>query len=115
MALEEVRMSSASPESLFGDLSFPREEYDGRVARLRTEMEWHGLDCLLLTDDRTTTYLTAFGDVAPIGSRARPRLLVLGRTGPPAFFVHASTLVCVAEMSWIDGLQPYDDLTAAPV
>jgi Xaa-Pro aminopeptidase len=101
--------------SPFGPLSFPAAEYAARLAHLRGAMEGHGLDCLLLGDDRTTTYLTGFGDVVPIGSRARPRVLVVGRHGEPAFFVHASTRVCVAEMTWLAAVDTYDDLTAAPV
>jgi Xaa-Pro aminopeptidase len=74
-----------------------------------------GLDALVLSDDRHTWYTTGFGDVGPIGSAARPRILVLPAAGPPAFFVHHSTRVAVSEMSAVPDVRSYRGLGTAPV
>ena len=74
-----------------------------------------GLDAVVLTDDRLTWWLTGFGDVAPIGSAARPRVLVLPTAGEPVFVVHRSTVRCVVEMSAVVDVRGYQSLGGAPV
>jgi Xaa-Pro dipeptidase len=94
---------------------FDDAEYAARNAGLRAAMAAFDLDALVLSDDRHTWYATGFGDVAPIGSAARPRILVVLADGPAAFFVHHSTRVAVAEMSAVPDVRTYRGLAAAPM
>jgi Xaa-Pro aminopeptidase len=96
-------------------IRFDDAEYAERLARLREAMAVEELDALVLSDDRVTWWLTGFGDVAPMGSAARPRVLVLPREEEPAFFVHRSTLRCVLEMSAVGDVRGYEELGPAPV
>jgi Xaa-Pro aminopeptidase len=96
-------------------LRFEDDEYVARLARLRRAMALHGLDAVVLSDDRLTWYLSGFGDVGPIGSPARPRVLVVTSMGEPAFFVHRSTRRCVEEMSAVADVRTYRALGAAPI
>jgi Xaa-Pro aminopeptidase len=94
---------------------FEDAEYAARLERLRAGMRADGLDALVLSDDRHTWYLTGFGDVGPIGSLARPRVLVVPLEGEPCFFVHRSTRTTVAEMSAVPDVRTYAELGHAPV
>jgi Xaa-Pro dipeptidase len=94
---------------------FDASEYAERHKRLRAAMAALELDALVLSDDRHTWYATGFGDVGPIGSAARPRVLVMPAAGPPAFFVHHSTRVTVSEMSAVPDVRTYRGLGTAPV
>ena len=86
-----------------------------REQRLRAAMAVHGLDALVLSDDRHTWYATGFGDVGPIGSAARPRILVIPAEGAAAFYVHHSTGSRSAEMSFVRDVRTYRELAAAPM
>jgi Xaa-Pro aminopeptidase len=103
------------PELDWPGVRFSDAEYGDRLARFQVALGAMSLDGAVIADERTTWYLTGFGDVAPIGSRARPRILVVGRAGEPTFFVHESTAVTVREMTWIDDVRPYEPLGGAPV
>jgi Xaa-Pro aminopeptidase len=94
---------------------FDDAEYAQRHERLQAAMAAFDLDALVLSDDRHTWYATGFGDIGPIGSAARPRILVLPATGPPVFFVHHSTRVAVGEMSAVPDVRTYRGLGTAPV
>jgi Xaa-Pro dipeptidase len=94
---------------------FDDGEYAERERRLRAAMTASGLDGLVLTDDRHTWYATGFGDIAPTGSAARPRILVVPAAGPAAFFVHHSTRVTVSEMSAVPDVRTYRELGRAPM
>jgi Xaa-Pro aminopeptidase len=96
-------------------LRFEDAEYRDRIARFRDAMAQSDLDVAVLGDERTTWYLTGFGSTAQIGSRARPRILVVGREGQPTFFVHESTAVTVGEMCWFDDVRAYEQLGGAPI
>ena len=87
-------------------IRFDEAEYAERERRLRAAMAAHELDALVLSDDRHTWYATGFGDVGPIGSAARPRILVIPAAGDPAFYVHHSTRTTVAEMSFVPDVAP---------
>ena len=94
---------------------FPDAEYAQRLARLGEAMTARALDAVVLSDDRLTWWLTGFGDVAPTGSAARPRVLVVPAAGAPAFFVHRSAELCVREMSAVADIRTYRPLGGAPV
>jgi Xaa-Pro dipeptidase len=96
-------------------IRFDDGEYAEREQRLRVAMAAHGLDALVLSDDRHTWYATGFGDIGPIGSAARPRILVIPAHGAPAFYVHHSTRTTVAEMSAVADVRTYRELAAAPM
>ncbi len=96
------------------DLHFPAEEFRGRLDRARVLMDEYGFDGLFLTDDRTAVYYAGFGDLGPMGSRARPRFVFLPRQGNPVFLVHQSTVITAREMSWIEDVRGYEPL-ACPV
>jgi Xaa-Pro aminopeptidase len=102
-------------EETWPGLRFPDEEYAERNRRFRSALAAAELDAVVLSDDRVTWWLTGFGDVAPIGSAARPRILVLPAGSEPAFFVHRSTLRCVVEMSAVPDVRGHAALGAAPV
>lgn len=97
----QARLISSSPEdqqreALWPAVRFSDGEYRERHRRLgellsRTEVG------AVITDERTTWYLTGFGTSAPIGSRARPRVLIAGGDGL-TFLVHRSTRRSVEEM-----------------
>ena len=93
---------------------FDDAEYAQRHERLRAAMAAFDLDALVLSDDRHTWYATGFGDIGPIGSAARPRILVVPAEGPPVFFVHHSTRVTVSEMSAVPDVRTYRGLGTAP-
>ncbi len=96
----------------FHDLYFPTDEYEARLARSRALMDEYGFDALFLTDDRTTFYYGSFGNLNPMGSRARPRFLVLPRNGDPVQLCHQSTMVTVGEMTWIADVRGYAPLAS---
>jgi Xaa-Pro dipeptidase len=96
-------------------IRFEDAEYAARHARLCEAASAADLDAVVLSDDRVTWYLTGFGDVGPIGSAARPRVLVVPVKGDPAFFVHRSTTRCVQEMSAVRDVRGYRPLGCAPV
>jgi Xaa-Pro dipeptidase len=96
-------------------IRFDEAEYAERERRLRAAMTAHELDALVLSDDRHTWYATGFGDVGPIGSAARPRILVIPAAGAPAFYVHHSTRTTVAEMSFVADVRTYRELATAPM
>lgn len=77
---------------------FDDHDYSARLERWSAATAEAGLDALLISDERTTWLLTGFGTTAPIGSTARPRVLLLDPGGAHTFFVHESTMRCVAEM-----------------
>lgn len=97
------------------DVRFADGEYRARLARLQEQLARHGADAAVIADERTTWYLTGFGDATPIGSRARPRVLVVPVEGEPTFFVHESTGVTVREMAWFADVRGYEPLGEAPV
>ena len=86
-------MTTAWPGVRFAD-----DEYLARLDRWTAAVASAGLDALLLSDERTTWYLTGFGATEPMGSTARPRVLLLTADGARTFFVHESTVRCVEEM-----------------
>jgi Xaa-Pro dipeptidase len=95
-------------------LRFADAEIGDRLARLRAAMAQAGLDALVLSEERTTWYATGFGAANPIGSLARPRVLVLGPDSAQ-FLVHRSTARCVTEMAHPDvEVAGYEPL-AAPI
>ncbi len=94
---------------------FPDAEYAARIARVRVAMTGEGLDAVVLSDDRLTWWLTGFGDIGPMGSASRPRVLVVPAAGEPAFFVHRSTELCVREMSAVADVRTYRPLGGAPL
>jgi Xaa-Pro aminopeptidase len=104
-----------SREAFWCYVRFPDEEYERRLARLREAMAAEAVDAVVLSDDRLTWYFTGFGDVGPIGSPARPRVLCVPAVGEPAFFVHRSTELCVQEMSAVADVRSYRPLGPAPV
>lgn len=95
-------------------IRFADVEYVERHERLGASMKAFGLDAMVLSDDRNTWYATGFGSVAPMGSAARPRVLVVPVEGPPVFYVHHSTRVAVDEMSAVRDVRTYHDLGTAP-
>lgn len=99
----------------FQDIIFSEEEYKLRMEKSRKLMKKQGLDCLVVSEDRMTWYFSGFGAVSPIGSMARPRILVISLTEGPVFYVHRSTVTCVQEMVWFDNVVGYSDMTRAPV
>jgi Xaa-Pro dipeptidase len=101
--------------TLWPGVRFSDAEYRTRVARVQEELVNARVDAAVIADERTTWYLTGFGDTAPIGSRARPRALVLPAQGEPTFFVHESTGVTVREMVWFDDVRGYEPVGGAPV
>lgn len=105
----------ADPATQWSGIRFADGEYRDRCARLRDRLARHGADAAVIADERTTWYLTGFGDAVPIGSRARPRTLVVPREGEPTFFVHESTGVTVSEMAWFGDVRGYEPLGGAPV
>lgn len=100
---------------LFKHIRFPDSEYEQRLKRTQKLMGQYGFDSMVLTDDRHTWYFTGFGDTHPIGSKARPRILLIPADGEPVFLVHRSTEVTVREMTWFDDIRTYSDLTQAPI
>lgn len=78
-------------------LRFTDDEHVARLAALRAGMRRRGIDALVLSEERTTWYATGFGAAGPMGSLARPRVLVLGQDSA-RFFVHRSTVRTVEEM-----------------
>lgn len=99
---------------MFNQLRFTDDEYQHRLARIQREMSAQAMDALLLTDDRHTWYFSGFGDAHPMGSRARPRILLIPAAGDPVFIVHRSTEVAVREMIWFSDVRTYRDLTRGP-
>jgi Xaa-Pro aminopeptidase len=77
-------------------------------------MDEHQFEALFLTDDRTAFYYGGFGNLNPMGSRARPRFLFIPRSGKPVQLCHQSTMVTVGEMTWIEDVRGYTPL-ACPV
>ena len=94
---------------------FDDDEYRSRLHRLQRSLSSAGIEVAVIADERTTWYLTGFGDVRPIGSRARPRVVVVASEGEPTFFVHESTGVTVREMAWFDDVRTYESLGGAPL
>lgn len=94
---------------------FADAEYRARLARFQQHLASAGIDVAVIADERTTWYLTGFGDVRPIGSRARPRIVVVAPDSEPTFFVHDSTGVTVREMAWFDDVRVYESLGGAPL
>jgi Xaa-Pro aminopeptidase len=84
--------------SFWPGIRFGDEEHAARLARWTSAVADAGLDALVVSDERTTWHLTGFGTTAPLGSTARPRVLLLAADGSATFFVHESTARCVAEM-----------------
>jgi Xaa-Pro dipeptidase len=84
---------------LWPEIRFDDDEYADRLARMQDTIGHAGLDALLVSDERTTWYLTGFGADEPIGSTARPRIVVVFADGPATFLVHRSTERCVREMA----------------
>lgn len=103
------------PESLWRGIRFSDGEYADRVRRFKAALIREKLDVAVLSDERTTWYLSGFGDVVRIGSRARPRVLVVPVDGDPVFFVHESTAVTVREMVWFEDIRTYAELGGAPI
>lgn len=101
--------------SAWPGIRFADHEYVARLERWTARVAEAGLDALLISDERTTWHLTGFGTTAPLGSTARPRVLLLTPGGSATFLVHESTARCVSEMiaPGID-VVGYPDL-AAPV
>src|SRR5262245_25348065 len=114
-------MTSMTDESIaaragwWPGVRFSDEEYALRLARLQQALADEDVDAAILADERVTWFLTGFGDVAPIGSRARPRVIVMPAVGEPTFFVHESTAVTVREMVWFEDVRTYSTLGQAPV
>ena len=94
---------------------FEDDEYRARFKRLRDQLVRRSLDAAVIADERTTWYFSGFGDSVQIGSKSRPRLLVLPVSGSPCAFVHSSTVTTVREMVWFDDVRGYDELRSAPV
>jgi Xaa-Pro dipeptidase len=91
-------MTRRHDECEWPDVRFADAEYAARLAALRREMRSADLDALVLSEERTTWYATGFGTINPIGSLARPRVLVLGADSA-RFYVHRSTARTVEEMA----------------
>ena len=100
---------------MFSQVLFARDEYVKRLERAREIMRQNDIECLISTDDRDTWYFTGFGDVGTMGSRQRPRILILPLDGEPVFFVHHSTRACVEEMIQVGRVAVYKHLYDAPV
>lgn len=100
-------------EGLWPGIRFEDDEYLRRHRRLTEALASADVGTLLVSDERTTWYLTGFGTGEPIGSLARPRVVVADREGNITFHVHESTARCVAEMlaPGVE-LRPYPELGA---
>ena len=105
---------TARPEA-WPRVRFADDEYRGRLSLVQSEISARGIGAAVIADERTTWYLTGFGSASPIGSRARPRVLVVPQDGEPTFFVHESTAVTVREMCCFDDVRTYHALGGAPV
>jgi Xaa-Pro dipeptidase len=99
----------------FQDIIFPEEEYRLRLNKAKNLMKKNDIDCLVVSDDRMTWYFTGFGSINPIGSRARPRILLIPLNDELVYYVHRSTITCVKEMVWFDNIIGYSDLTRTPI
>src|SRR5437899_8976277 len=113
-------MTSAADQTvtrpqLWKGVRFDNAEYVERLARFQANLARQDVGVAVVADERTTWYLTGFGDVTPIGSRARPRIVVVPAEGDPTFFVHESTATTVREMTWFDDVRTYEPLGQAPV
>lgn len=98
--------------STWPGIRFADSEFAARLAALRRAMSDAGLDALVLSEERTTWYATGFGTINPIGSMARPRVLVLAADSV-RFFVHRSTARTVREMVHpAVEVEPYQPLAA---
>jgi Xaa-Pro aminopeptidase len=107
--------SSSAAVAFWPGIRFSDDEYRQRLARLQQAMVHDGVDAAVVSDERTTWFLTGFGDVHRMGSHARPRVLVIPAEGEPTFFVHESTAATVREMVWFDDVRTYSELAQAPV
>lgn len=110
-----TRSREAGQGDLWPGVRFEDEEYQRRHRRLTEALAASDTGVLLVSDERTTWYLTGFGAGEPIGSLARPRVVVADGEGRISFHVHESTARCVEEMlaPGIE-LRPYGEL-GAPV
>ena len=101
-------------EELYGPLVFPVDEYRARVERAAALMDEAQLDALLLTDDRNILYFAGWGDLSPVGARARPRFLILDRQGRLSMLLHTASVTPAADMSWVEDIRPYHLIRGAP-
>jgi Xaa-Pro aminopeptidase len=115
MAEVERRAAATPIDEYWAGIRFSDDEYRRRLDALRAEMARANIDAAMIADERNTWYFTGFGDYAPMGSRARPRVLLVPAEGKPIFFVHQSTKNTVAEMVSDCDVQTYATIGRAPV
>ncbi len=80
------------------DLAFPKEEYLGRIARVRERMQAQGIDALLVYHAPNVIYLSGYQSINMYDSEC----LVLGLEGDPILLVPERELGGALIYSWVD-------------
>lgn len=84
---------------------FPRQEFEGRLRRVRAAMSAQRLDAMLLTAKENVVYLSGLQTIG-WDSKHRPLGLIVPADGRPPVLVVAESLEYVArESSWLDDVR----------
>jgi Xaa-Pro dipeptidase len=98
------------PRPIISPFGFPPEEYRTRVANARRAMAAHGIDALLVTDDRNFFYFTGAGGATPREDKARPQFALIPESGEVVVLVSHARCIPFRESSWVPEVRTYDGL-----
>jgi Xaa-Pro aminopeptidase len=86
------------------ELAFSVDEYQGRVAKVRAEMETSGLDALLITFLPNLYYLAGYNTYAV----ARPACLLLPLHGPLKIHIASMEIPAALLTGWVEDIDVHD-------
>ena len=98
------------PRPIISPFAFDPEEHRARVARARRAMAAHGIDALLVTDDRNAFYFSGAGGATPREDKARPQFVLISEAGEVVALVSHARCIPFRESSWIAEVRTYDGL-----
>ncbi len=84
---------------------FPQDEYEGRLARLRTYMAERDVAAVIADEAEMLHYFTGYAV-----SENLYRSAVIGRDGPPTMIVRKLDEQPFLNAAWFDDRRPFDDL-----
>jgi len=87
-------------------LSFPKEEFTGRIERTRRLMRAAAMDSLFVTSEHNFRYYTGYILQSPV-QQARPRFFVLPLEGEPVAVVPRTNLIGMRHTSWVDDIRTW--------
>jgi Xaa-Pro dipeptidase len=98
------------PRPIISPFAFDSAEHRARVANAQRAMAAHGMDALLLTDDRNGFYFSGAGGATPREDKARPQFVLIPEAGEVVALVSHARCIPFRESSWIAEVRTYDGL-----